>query len=1619
MFIRNYFYLFFFIICTFISVQIKAQHDKKVSLSTEEQRWLADHQDIIVGTSTDLKPFEFIDQQGRYKGIAQDHLQLISLYTGLQYRAVSDKWQQNLDKIRNNEVHILGAVFKTEERKNYLDFSNPYFESLDYFFIRDDVNVSSFADLAGKRVAIIIGDTYEDTIKRHFPNIVIVDVKNFDAAVDAVLNNKADILFDTYTALSYSLAAKNITNIIPFKSTSHLGKQPVYIVVNKDNPELVSIIQKGLNAITPLQYRNIYKKWFKTSLSNEKTLRLSKKEASWIINNPVINIAGDINFPPIDFVNIEGEHMGISHDFLTLIASKVGLKLNFNVSNWQQAIESTKQQENHLLPVIYQTEERDKHFIFSKEYFRSDDSFFAKNRLDTTNNLLFKGLKLAIIVDHAAEPILKATYPELDIITTNDITGAIDLLLADKVDLIFDSVDTVNYLLRSNGILDIKAIKPIDGSENFAYKMATTKNNPELISIINKGIDAITPIEKKVIFDTWSVVSEDNGSSIKEPVFVLSQQQQQWISEHKVVKVAGDLGWAPIEFRNKQGFHDGLGHDLLLSIAKLTGITFDYSTDVWDRSISKVNNKEKDLLVATFKTQEREKSLLFSEPYIQILNYFFIRNNMNIKKIDELNGLRLGITRNSAMEYKIKKMLPDVRIVYFDSTQQGVDYIVEDKVDVLYDSHAVINYHLTKKAVTNIVPFKTLPKSPIKNLHIAVRDDYQPLIGIINKALIHIEKTELNTLLSKWMLNTALIDKPRVLLTTEEKKWLVNNNHFTFVSAPLWMPYESIDAQNKHSGIISHYLDIIAETLQVSFELVPTKTWQASRDSLLNNKVNMGSGSSLYSPFKKLSSTNSFINNPFVFIMRNEKMYIEKIRDVLDKRITLISDYSSTKSIVKQFPNKAFQLVDSSEQGLKDLSSGKTDVFIAPLAQANYLIAEQGYSTLRVVGATDFNLEISFFIQPEFKALVPMINKVFASISTLEKKQILNEWGENELLVKTNYQLVMLIVAIASIIVLITIIWNRRLQQGVILKASTELKVVNEELAFQNQEKDKRAAELTLAASVFIHALEGVVITDAATKIIDVNHSFTRITGYSHEEAIGKIPRLFLAERHSTEFHVEMWDKINTAGQWVGEISECRKNGEEYVVSITISAVRDAVAEISHYVALFSDTTQQKEHQSQLEKMAHYDSLTKLPNRALLADRLNQTMLQCQRHDKSLAVIFMDLDGFKDVNDTHGHAVGDELLIVVSQRMSYTLRDVDTLARIGGDEFVVVLTDLINVSDYKLALERLLFAVSEPITVGNVVLKVSASIGVTLYPQDDADADILIRHADQAMYMAKKAGKNGYHLFDSAYDDAVNIKQENISNISTGLNKSEFILYYQPKVNMCTGEVLGVEALIRWQHPTRGLLPPLEFLPMVENHPISLEIGEWVIDMALSQISEWQSIGVKLTISINISAYQLQQANFVERLAALLAAHPDVSPHALELEILETSEFSDIDYIIETMQACIELGVQFALDDFGTGYSSLIYLKRLPASLIKIDQSFIRDMLTDNDDLAIVKGVVSLAKAFQLPVIAEGVETIKHGTALLQLGCELAQGYGIARPMPAKDVPTWCISWKPDRAWLP
>ena len=566
---------------------------------------------------------------------------------------------------------------------------------------------------------------------------------------------------------------------------------------------------------------------------------------------------------------------------------------------------------------------------------------------------------------------------------------------------------------------------------------------------------------------------------------------------------------------------------------------------------------------------------------------------------------------------------------------------------------------------------------------------------------------------------------------------------------------------------------------------------------------------------------------------------------------------------------------------------------------------------------------------------------------------------------------------------------------------------------------DRKVTEnsLKLAASVFTHSREGIIITDANATIIDVNDSFTYITGYSHAEALGQNPSLLKSNRNEPAFFEKLWQDLLTKKHWYGEIWNRHKNGDDYVIMINISAVLNNLGDTQSYVALFSDITATKSHQQQLEHIANYDALTGLPNRLLLADRLEQAIIQSQRQGNSLALVYLDLDGFKAVNDQYGHTIGDALLINISQRMRTIIREIDTLARIGGDEFVVVLVNLESQSDCEPLLDRLLRATSDPVIVDGLILQVSASIGVTLYPKDNVDADRLLRHADHAMYGAKQSGKNRYLYFDLIHNAALKSEQENLARIRNAIDNREFVLYYQPKVNMKTGQVIGAEALIRWQHPEQGLLLPATFLPIINNHAYDIELGEWVLDTAFAQLSEWYQQNFTISVSVNIGAHHLQNDYFIIGLSNRFAAHPTIHPNQIELEILESSALEDLNNASNIMKSCCELGVHFALDDFGTGYSSLTYLKRLPVNMLKIDQSFVRDMLIDLENLPIIEGVIGLAKAFHHQVIAEGVETPTHCERLLEMSCDLAQGYAIARPMPADQLADWVKDWHQQSSW--
>jgi len=604
----------------------------------------------------------------------------------------------------------------------------------------------------------------------------------------------------------------------------------------------------------------------------------------------------------------------------------------------------------------------------------------------------------------------------------------------------------------------------------------------------------------------------------------------------------------------------------------------------------------------------------------------------------------------------------------------------------------------------------------------------------------------------------------------------------------------------------------------------------------------------------------------------------------------------------------------------------------------------------------------------------------------------------------------------------------RSMRQSVQNKSfNTYLKVTGKDelsdmaLAFNSliDERSYNEEKLRLAARVFNETHEGILITDDKGIIIEVNPVFTELTGFESEEVLGKNPSILSSGRHDDQFYRDMWQALSEHKFWQGEVWNRKKSGELYAELITITAIEDENEKLLHYVGIFSDITHSKRQQEKLHLMAHYDVLTQLPNRTLFADRFKQALAHNKRVGLQLAICFVDLDNFKPINDNFGHDIGDKLLVEVANRITSTIRDEDTVSRQGGDEFALLLGEIGSFHQCEQLLERLIKELAAPYLINGVSHAITASCGVTLYPFDESDLDTLLRHADQAMYHSKQMGKNRYSIFSVEQEQEATHKQHLLEEVEQALSNGEMRLYYQPKVNMDTGKVFGAEALIRWAHPDNGLIPPLAFLPTVDGSDVEIQIGDWVVEQALCQMEQWKAQGVELEVSVNITSHHMQSVEFVSKLATALDRHPTVNSNNLQLEILESSALSDIQTISEKIKDCRDkLGIHTALDDFGTGYSSLAHLRNIPASTIKIDQTFIRDVLDDPNDYAIIDGVLGLAGSFNREVIAEGVETTEHGLMLLVMGCYEAQGYGIAKPMPASDFSAWLKAYQPNEAWL-
>jgi diguanylate cyclase (GGDEF)-like protein/PAS domain S-box-containing protein len=546
--------------------------------------------------------------------------------------------------------------------------------------------------------------------------------------------------------------------------------------------------------------------------------------------------------------------------------------------------------------------------------------------------------------------------------------------------------------------------------------------------------------------------------------------------------------------------------------------------------------------------------------------------------------------------------------------------------------------------------------------------------------------------------------------------------------------------------------------------------------------------------------------------------------------------------------------------------------------------------------------------------------------------------------------------------------------------------------------------ELRIAATAF-ETQDGIFITDNIGVILNVNQAFSKITGYSAIEAIGQTPRLLNSGRHDATFYTEMWDSVKVCGSWQGEIWNRRKNGEIYPEWQTISAIIGDNGETTHYIASFSDITQQKVSSQQIEQLAFYDSLTNLPNRRLLKDRLHQAVNNSTRNNRQGALLFVDIDNFKTLNDTLGHNIGDLFLQEVANRLQQSIRESDTAARLGGDEFVVMLEDLSPFAENaaieaEIVGKKILDAFNEPFQLAGYDYRCSCSIGATLFYDHLVPEDELLKHVDIAMYQAKKNGRNTLCFFDQDMQLILNERAALEADLRCALEKNQFELYYQIQVAH-DGQRVGVEALLRWQHPEKGLISPMKFIPLAEETGLVLPIGLWALEAACTQLKRWECNPVTehLQLAVNVSARQLHECDFVEQVNTVLDK-TGIKPSRLKLELTESVVIKDAEDSITKMLALKAVGVSFSIDDFGTGFSSLSYLTILPLDQLKIDQSFVRNIGIKHTDSVIIQTIIGMAKNLGIEVIAEGVETVAQRSFLEEHGCLLCQGYLFSEPVP-------------------
>jgi len=832
-------------------------------------------------------------------------------------------------------------------------------------------------------------------------------------------------------------------------------------------------------------------------------------------------------------------------------------------------------------------------------------------------------------------------------------------------------------------------------------------------------------------------------------------------------------------------------------------------------------------------------------------------------------------------------------------------------------------------------------------------------------------------------------------LEPEGKTWIQENLQVRYSEID-WKPLSIID-KGKMKGIMGEYLDLISKYTGIEFKYVPSDSWPHVLQQFKEKKIDIVPGIGSSPQEKELGLISErYAQYPMVVITGDKYRFIDSIDDLNGKIIAVPKDYTSYNFIVSHFPQIKLITTQNIPEALSLVEEGEADAFVGHIATSTHYIGELNYTDLKISGISKFMFEHHYLIQRSDPLLLSIINKVISQISDKERNQIYANWVHTTIEQEMNYTLVWE-VALALFIVLAILIYRQR-----------TLRKYNQELEAQKELYDL----------VYETSFNGVLLLDFHTgTFLDCNQTIVKILRLENkEEVLNKHPSDFSPEfqpdgRRSDEKASEMIQKAVENGSHLFEWKHLRSDGEEFWAEIILSKITFNGKDVLHVTWKDIDARKNAEEalvqqKNDFDYQAHHDVLTNLPNRMLFNDRLEQAMLKSERSKKSVALFFMDLDRFKQINDSLGHEVGDKVLKIVAQSITSVMRKEDTLARLGGDEFTVIMENFSTEDDVAHLAQKILDVLARPIDIDGHTFYLSGSIGISLYPQDGLQADNLLKYADAAMYKAKEEGGNNYQFYSAKMTELVLEHVVMEAKLRKALEHEEFVVFYQPQINGTDESLIGMEALVRWIDPKEWMVSPAKFIPLAEETSLIIDLDLWVMKTGMRQMASWYAEGLNPgVLALNLSIKQLQNKAFFSILDACLI-ETGCKPEWLEFEVTESQIMKNPEATVLLLSQFSMMGIELAVDDFGTGYSSLSYLKRLPIDKLKIDQAFIQDLPDDEEDVAISKAIIALAKSLNLKVIAEGVETKEQKAFLLEHGCDNIQGYLYSKPVPADEIYT-------------